>query len=67
MRRVLTRMLLVLTVALLMAAMTAITVSAAFADIRCSKDRGISTCQHGNAGKVESQHHGAPNSNGSDV
>jgi hypothetical protein len=50
-----------------MAAMTAITVSSAFADIRCSKDRGISTCQHGNAGKVESQHHGAPNSNGSDV
>jgi len=60
-------MLLVLTVALLMVAMMAVTVSSAFADIRCSKDKGISTCRHGNAGKIESQHHGAPNSNGSEV
>ncbi len=61
------RILLVLTVALVMAAMMAATVSVAFADIRCSKERGVTTCQHGNAGKITEQHHGAPGSHGSAV
>jgi hypothetical protein len=59
---------------ILMLALTALLVVAlslsavtAFADIRCDKERGVTTCQHGNAGKVTEQHHGAPGSQGSAV
>jgi hypothetical protein len=61
------RIIMMLTVALVMAAIMALTVSSAFADIRCSKQKGVTTCQHGNAGKITEQHHGAPGSNGSAV
>lgn len=61
------RVLLVLVVALVVMVMMLLTLSSAFADIRCSKERGITTCQHGNAGKVTERHHGAPGSNGKAV
>ena len=57
---------------LIAAALLALTMAFAmaapsFADVRCDKERGITTCQHGNAGSITEQHHGAEGSSGSSV
>jgi len=61
------RIIIILALTALMVVALSLSIVTASADLRCDQEKGITTCQHGNEGKITEQHHGAEGSHGKEV